>query len=124
MSSGLGATSGTSNGMLNFNGDGNAQSYPFVGLANRQYYTCFMNSILQSLLATPNLIPALCSLKSTPKLNKRSQYKGKISSQLIEFIHTYQNAAKQNQASTGSNNAVDIALRRFHGAFSDCFSQF
>ena len=46
--------------------------HPFLGLQNRQYYTCFMNSILQCLIATPHLMPALCSLKQKPLLNKKS----------------------------------------------------
>ena len=32
------------------------QNYPYLGLQNRQYYTCFMNSILQCLIATPNFL--------------------------------------------------------------------
>ena len=102
VSSGLGATSGANNSMLkrgsmNFtDGGNNTQGYPFVGLANRQYYTCFMNSILQCLVATPNLLSSLCSLRTNPKLNVRSSYKGKMSSHLIGFLDTYQNAVKRN----------------------------
>ena len=51
-----------------------------------------MNAILQCLIATPNFAPALTSLKGNPQLNRRSQYKGKVSSYLIEFLNTYMNA--------------------------------
>mmetsp|Transcript_13811 Transcript_13811/g.17482 ORF Transcript_13811/g.17482 Transcript_13811/m.17482 type:complete len:158 (+) Transcript_13811:796-1269(+) len=85
VSSGLGATSSTGNSLLNRGSTNLAQesieqNYPFLGLQNRQYYTCFMNSILQSLIATPNFLSALVSLKQHPQLNQRSQYKGKVSS--------------------------------------------
>ena len=67
MQSGLDATSGLNNNLLkrsSLHPDMNiTTSLPFLGLPNRQYYTCFMNSILQSLIATPNLLQALCSLK-------------------------------------------------------------
>ena len=54
-------------------------------------------------------------------LNKRSSYKGKISTQLIEFLNTYHNGK---DSSMGSSQSVDLALRRFHKAFSDVFVQF
>jgi ubiquitin C-terminal hydrolase len=47
---------------------------PFLGLQNRRFYTCFMNAILQCLIATPNFSDSLISLKMTPHLNRRSQY--------------------------------------------------
>ena len=96
-------------------------NYPYLGLQNRKFYTCFMNAILQCLIATPNFTAALISLKQNPHLNRRSSYNGKVSTQLIEFLNTYNNAKNAQQ---GSTQAVDIALRRFHKAFSEVFCQF
>ena len=45
---------------------GQDSASPFLGLQNRQFYTCFMNSILQCLVATPNFVAALTSLKQNP----------------------------------------------------------
>ena len=81
-----------------------------------------MNAILQCLIATPNFAPALTSLKGNPQLNRRSQYKGKVSSYLIEFLNTYMNAKDSPQGAPAAS--VDLSLRRFHKAFSEVFSQF
>lgn len=80
-----------------------------------------MNSLLQCLVATPNFSQALISMKSNPQPNRRSQYQGKVSTQLIEFLNTYESAKNSNH---GSSQAIDLALRRFHKAFSEVFSQF
>ena len=80
-----------------------------------------MNSILQCLIATPNFASGLISLKHNPILNRRSKFEGKVSTQLIEFLNTYNNAKSQPQ---GSVHSVDLSLRRFHKAFSEVFSQF
>ena len=60
---------------------------PFHGLENPKLYTCFMNSILQALVATPNFLSAL---KRNPSLNKKSQYKGKISKGVDDLFQVYQ----------------------------------
>lgn len=96
-------------------------SAPFVGLANRKFYTCFMNSVMQCLVGTPNLLRRLTGLKNNPQLNQRSQYRGRISSQLVEFATTYESAKQQKLA---TSSAVDVALRRFLKVFADEFSQF
>ena len=124
VSSGLEATSNSGTNNLGQQRTSMMESvnYPFLGLQNRKFYTCFMNAILQCLVATPNFSAALTSLKQNPHLNRRSSYQGKVSTQLIEFLNTYTNA--KNSQHQGSAQAVDISLRRFHKTFGEVFSQF
>ena len=62
---------------------------PFHGLENPKLYTCYMNSILQAFVATPNFLASMASLKGNPMPNRKSQYKGKISTDLIELFQFY-----------------------------------
>lgn len=60
---------------------------PFIGLHNKQKYTCYMNSVLQCLVATPNFMKTMFS--NTGNVNSKSTYKGSISKNLKLFLASY-----------------------------------